>query len=163
MNIFPFTNAASFPKTSRTVTLGSFGRVDLKNSLEPSSGRGIFKLRQPAELWGLVEPSFVRVTRPVGTLSGATPAADTTRIAPASPRFGSGRGRPACLPQATARIRFCQDDKVFRSQEHQICHLSLAEPSLNKLIYSPFPEEQAVGWGKVWLHAYAWLRVPIRG
>src|SRR2546427_4093951 len=49
-NMFLFTKAASFPKTSRTVTLGSSGRMDLKNSLEPSSGRGIFNVSS-ASAW----------------------------------------------------------------------------------------------------------------
>src|SRR5712691_13385753 len=52
-NMFPFTKAASFPKTSRTVTLGSSGRMDLKNSLEPSSGRGIFNVSSPPGWVGL--------------------------------------------------------------------------------------------------------------
>src|SRR5437870_11501749 len=62
-NMFLFTKAASFPKTSRTVTLGSFGRVDLKNSLEPSSGRGIFNVSSPPGWMGLVEHSFGKTDR----------------------------------------------------------------------------------------------------
>ncbi len=44
MNMFPFTKADTFPNIGRTFTRGSSGSKDLKNSLEPSSGRGIFKL-----------------------------------------------------------------------------------------------------------------------
>src|SRR6266568_8405580 len=41
-NMFPLTNADMFPNIGRIVMRGSSGKMDLKNSLEFSSGRGIF-------------------------------------------------------------------------------------------------------------------------
>jgi hypothetical protein len=42
VNMFPFTKADMFPNIGRIVMRGSSGKIDLKNSLEFSSGRGIF-------------------------------------------------------------------------------------------------------------------------
>ena len=41
-NMFPLTNADMFPNIGRMVMRGSSGKIDLRNSLEFSSGRGIF-------------------------------------------------------------------------------------------------------------------------
>src|SRR5216683_2447517 len=41
-NMFPLTNADMFPNIGRMVIRGSSGKMDLKNSLEFSSARGIF-------------------------------------------------------------------------------------------------------------------------
>src|SRR6266704_2465825 len=41
VNMFPLTNADMFPNIGRIVIRGSSGKIDLKNSLEFSLGRGI--------------------------------------------------------------------------------------------------------------------------